>query len=54
MGLADELGEHPQDFRLKFVHYKIGHRVTIMSGASAARLRVVSRGLVVSGSRVIR
>jgi len=25
-----------EDFRLKFVHYKIGHRVTIMSGASVA------------------
>ena len=28
-----------QDFRLKFVHYKIGHRVTIMSGASVTRYR---------------
>ena len=25
-----------EDFRLKFVHYKIGHRVAIMSGASVA------------------
>ena len=28
-----------QDFRLKFVHYKIGHRVTIMSGASVTCYR---------------
>ena len=28
-----------QDFRLKFTHYTIGSGVTIMTGASAARLR---------------
>ena len=25
-----------EDFRLKFTHYAVGHRVTIMSGASVA------------------
>ena len=28
-----------QDYRLKFAHCKIGHRVTIMSGASVSRYR---------------
>eukprot|EP00438_Fugacium_kawagutii_P011366 Skav212544 [mRNA] locus=scaffold1851:526662:527808:+ [translate_table: standard] len=32
-----------EDFRLKFTHYKIGHRVTIMSGASVPELKQSQR-----------